>query len=909
MPAKPAIPTPADEKRLYLIDGYGFVFRAYHSIRELNAPDGTPVNAVYGFTNMLLKLRQRVRPNNGDYMLVVFDAGRKTFRNEIYSDYKANRPPAPEDLVPQFPLVREAAEAIGLPTATIEGYEADDIIATCALQGKEQGMKVTIVSSDKDLMQLVDDDIHMFDAMKDKDINPKEVEEKFGVMPEKVLDVLALMGDSSDNIPGVPGIGPKTAAELLNQFGNLDEVLAQAETIPQKKRRESLIDFAEQARLSRELASLCKTVPDVPELETLAVRDETPEEILQFLHKLGFKSLITKFEQKHGVQVADIITETKQPAKNTKKQPTEQFEQLEDSNALQRWLEQTPRTGKLALALMQEDAPITGLALSCEEGYAAAIRFNQPKTQPTQSSLFGDDANSPAQTNHHDGIMDVLTPLLQHPSIMKFSCDSKRLMEYFGEMMTPIDDVMVMSYVLDGNKHKHDIETLVEQYDNAEKSTSDEPWYMACRQASALCAIHASLRQRLFNEQMLTVYETIERPLTGVLTRMEMHGIKVDPIVLKTMSDDFAKRLTTLEKEIYTLANKEFNIGSPKQLGSILFEDMGIEGGKKSKKSGNYSTGADVLEALAAQGHIIASKILEWRALSKLKSTYTDALGKEINPKTGRVHTTFGMASTSTGRLSSSAPNLQNIPIRTEEGRKIRCAFVAEKGNKLISADYSQIELRLLAHMAKIAALKDAFIHGEDIHTKTASQVFDIPIEKIDSMTRRKAKAINFGIIYGQSAFGLANQLDIDRSTAKAYIDAYFEQYPGIRHYMETTKEFAHKHEYVETLFGRKCYLHSINSKGPQRAFAERAAINAPLQGTAADIIKKAMIQIDRWLDKEFPQAKMILQVHDELLFEVPEAQADTIAKRVKHSMEQVINLSVPLTVEANPGNHWGEIH
>jgi DNA polymerase-1 len=918
-------PTPApeqDKHHLYLVDGFGFVFRAYHSLPPMTNPEGTPTNAVYGFTNMLLSLKRKAFDEGASRMLVVFDAGSKTFRNDIYKEYKANRPPAPEDLVPQFPLVRDAAEALNLPHLSIKGFEADDIIATYAKIAAEAGHRVTVVSSDKDLMQLVDDEtgVEMYDAMKKKVINNAAVQEKFGVPPHHVLDLLAMQGDSSDNIPGVPGIGPKTAAELINTYGDLEDVLKNADKVKQNKRRENLIEFADQARLSRELATLRYDVPVDIALDDMDIQEEDEDDLLAFLSKQGFKSLIAK--HCNGAKPLEVVKasadgETTAPAPKEVKQD---YKLITDAATLNEWLANCKRTGLLAQQWKRDKSgAIFGYTFAHSAGNACYVPCAHKKPN-AQEDLFGDavpDAGYPQLSK--DAVEQELARYIVDATVLKIGHDIKPLRN-----ISPAEDISIMSYVLDGTKHKHDLENLADVHlsldvalpEELRKSktpiTAEDPADVAklfCAQADGIIRLHGLFKQRLFAEKMLTVYETIERPLVQVLSDMEVEGIKLNQPVLKDMSTDFAKRIADLTTGIHALAGKDFNIGSPKQMGEILFDDMGIEGGKKSK-NGAYKTGVEILEELSANGHVIAEKILQWRSLSKLMSTYTEALQKAVNPETGRVHTTFSMHSTSTGRLSSVDPNLQNIPIRTEEGRKIRTAFVAKEGCMLVGADYSQIELRLLAHMAGINTLKTAFNEGLDIHTKTASQVFGVPVEEVSGDMRRNAKAINFGIIYGQSAFGLAAQLGISRTDAKIYIDNYFEQYPGIRHFMETTKEYAREHGYVKTLFGRKCFLNGIDSSnGMQRAFAERAAINAPLQGTAADIIKKAMINLHARLKAENIDANILLQVHDELIIEVAEDHTERVMEMTRTEMEQVATLSIPLTTDVKSGKHWGEIH
>lgn len=921
------VSTPSNQtsQRLVLVDGYGFVFRAYHSMPPLTRPDGTPVGAVYGFTNMLYKLKQEM---NADYIAVILDAGSKTFRNEIYSEYKANRPPAPEDLVPQFPIVREAAEALNLAVIEKQGYEADDIIATYATQANEKGWQVTIVSSDKDLMQLVNDNVKMYDPMKSREIGSEQVNEKFGVNPDKVLDVLSLIGDSSDNVPGVPGIGPKTAAELIGQFGTLDEILANADQIKQNKRRENLLEFADQARLSRELITLCETVPVEEKLEGLQQREIDAEKLVTFLHHQGFKALIARVEKQFDVTASAAAPEiTSKPPQQQKHPAT----LIDSEKALADFLDDLQPSYFLniyPIASTQKDTPFQGLAISNENGKTAYITLPENEASLQQHDLFDTgSANQDAAGMSWSQIFTLLKPILEDTSIMKVAHDIKPLLRFCAEhdiTLAPYDDIMIMSYILAGGLHGHDLASIVD-------ACLDEPFQKlpdnktltsmsAEEQASTYIAyaeqgigfvseLYQQRKQHLIDQHQLTLYERMERPLIGVLADMETAGIKVDPTMLGTLSEHFSTTLTSLEKEIYALAGTEFNIGSPKQLGEVLFEQMAIPGAKKTK-TGAYTTSADVLEKIAEEGYDIADKVLSWRQIAKLKNTYSDALPKQINPTTNRIHTHFAQAVTNTGRLSSNDPNLQNIPIRSEEGQKIRQAFIARPGYKLISADYSQIELRLLAHLADMPSLQQAFAEGKDIHALTASEMFDTPIEGMDPLIRRRAKAINFGIIYGISAFGLARQLNISRSDAKAYIDHYYERYPGIRTYMDKIKSFARQHGYVETLLGRRCYIPEINSSNPPRKqFAERAAINAPLQGTAADIIKKAMIRLHHQLQAKKLDAKMVLQVHDELIIEAKEDCVEEASKLLKTCMEGVITLDTPLVVEVCSGDHWAEIH
>ncbi len=856
-------------RHLFLVDAYGFVFRAFHALPPLTRPDGTPVGAVYGFINMLLKLREDIEKKHEDAsIIIVFDSGGKTFRDELFSEYKANRDAPPEDLIPQFPLVRDAAQALGIISIEKDGFEADDIIATFVKSAKGRGDLVTIVSSDKDLMQLISPGVKMYDAMKSRDISEKEVKEKFGVGPDRVIDVLALIGDSSDNIPGVPGIGPKTAEKLINQFGSFDNIFANIDQVTQKSLSEKLRFNEDKAKLSRQLVTLCDTVPvDYGVIDKPLSYD--PLKLITFLKENGFKSLVAKLEKQHQI------------TPNVDK-PSVSHEVLDNLRALDSWLVSESLGGKMALLKNESQLYLASETKSC------AIQLAQ---EPLGQASFNFEPSE-----NKGNIFSHLKTYFSDPSILWILHDAKSLMKD-GTSFKAFDDVMIMSYVLDGTIHEHDLKTLTntEQIDN--------------KTVSGIFSLHMELKQRLIHEKMLSLYENIEKPLIAVLAEIEKTGIKIDVRELEALSNDFGQRIQNLEKEIHKISGVEFLISSPKQLGEILFEHMKLPGGKKNK-SGGYSTGADILEELSMQGHVIADKLLEWRQLTKLKSTYTDALANFTDPKTKRIHTTFSMASTSTGRLSSIEPNLQNIPIRTEEGRKIRKAFIAEEEYKLISADYSQIELRLIAHLADIPVLKNAFREGKDIHATTASRIFSVPLDKVDSEMRRRAKTVNFGIIYGQSAFGLATQLKISRTEAASIIKAYFLEYPGIEAYMKNTVAEAREKGFTTTIYGRKCYVPWINDKNPvRRNFAERAAINAPLQGSAADIIKRAMISLSKDLKRGSLKSRMILQVHDELLLEAPENEVENVKVMVKRVMESATSLSVPLIVEVRSGSDWGEVH
>ncbi len=951
----------AASDQLVLVDGSGYIFRAFHGLPMMNRPDGTPINAVFGFTKMLLKLKADLNPS---HIIVIFDAGRVTFRNDIYPDYKANRSEPPEELVPQFALVRQAAEAIGLPVLEMPGFEADDLIASYARQAEQAGMSCLIVSSDKDLMQLVRGNITMLDPMKNRPIGREEVIEKFGVTPDKVVDVQALAGDSTDNVPGVPGIGIKTAAELINQFGDLDSLLAAAETIKQPKRRENLIQFAEQARISRQLVYLKDDV-DVPlAIDGLVTPQAEEEKLMGFLAEQGFKSLIAALggTMPAASPAAASLSSAKTARQNSDiadGQPDNilppvveeaDYELVTDMDALERWIAIARGQGFVAIdtettSLDAARAELVGVAMATSPGKGCYIPLRhipagQAGTDTPQQGLDFSAPEPPSQIKQipYDTAIEALRGLLADEAVLKIGHNLKYDMHILsqprngGLAVYPVDDTMCLSYVLDaGRTERHGLDHLalnllqvqtIKYEDLCGKgakqiSFAEVPPEAACAYASEDADICLRLwmmyRPRLAREGVSSVYERLERPLIPILAEMEKTGIVVDDNILRRLSNDFATRIVELEAIIHEQAGSSFNIASPKQLGEILFDQMGLEGGKKSK-TGAWSTGADVLEDLAANGVAIAQSVLDYRQLAKLKSTYTDALMKSINPDSGRVHTSYSMVGASTGRLSSSDPNLQNIPIRTHEGRQIRTAFVARKGYKLISADYSQIELRLVAHVAGEESMIAAFHKGVDIHAQTAAEVFNVPLETMDAETRRRAKAINFGIIYGISGFGLARQLSIPQGEARDYIKAYFERFPGIRAYMDEAKQFAKVNHYVETLFGRRIHIPQIEDKNQAvRAFAERQAINAPIQGSAADIIKRAMIRLPAALRGENIDADMLLQVHDELIFEVPEDQTDKAVAAITRIMEEaaapVLSLKVPLVAEAGIADSWAEAH
>jgi len=950
----------AKPRHVYLIDGSGFIFRAYHAMPPLTRPDGTPVGAVLGFTNMLLKLRQ---DTDADHIAVVFDVARKTFRNRIYPEYKAHRPEPPEDLIPQFALVREATDAFSICRIEQEDYEADDLIATYAREAVKEGAKVTIVSSDKDLMQLVNDKVELWDPIRERPIRAAEVKEKFGVFPDKVIDVQALCGDSTDNVPGVPGIGVKTAAELVNQYGDLETLLKKASEIKQPKRRQTLLDHAEDARISKKLVTLDDRVKLPRRLAELEAKPIDPEKLGTFLRAQNFKSLLNRLAGKLGeaAKAAPPKTGAKEPEFEppeptvpppaaVKPSPPDaparlahakpHYELVQDLAALDRWIAEAASLGAVAVdtettSLDASLAELVGVSLALEPGRACYIPLGH--VAGGQGALdLGGEAKRPPEAPKQIPLKPALAKLkklLEDDSALKIGQNIKydiAVLARYGVQVAPIDCTMLISFVLEAGLHGHGLDELAKlhfghdtiKYKDVAGSGKNHTGFAAVDLAKACdyaaedadytLRLHRLLKPRLLAGHKLAFYETVERAMPEVVAQMEAHGIKVDAAQLRRASEDFAKRMAELETEIHKLAGHPFNIASPQQLGKVLFDELKLSSGRKTK-TGAYGTDADVLEELASE-HDLPARVLDWRQLSKLKSTYADALMAQINPRTGRVHTSYSLAGASTGRLASTDPNLQNIPVRTEEGRKIRHAFIAEQGHVLLSADYSQIELRLAAHVADVAALKQAFAQGIDIHAATASEVFGVPVKGMDPNLRRRAKAINFGILYGISAFGLASQIDVPQAEAAQYIKAYFQRFPGIRDYMEATKEFARKHGYVETIFGRRCYLRGIKDANPSvRGFSERAAINAPLQGAAADIIKRAMRRIPPALEKANLSARMLLQVHDELVFEVAEKEVAETAALVKRVMEgaadPAVELSVKLVVDTGSARHWDEAH
>lgn len=925
---------------LHLIDGSAFIFRAYHALPPLTRKsDGLPVGAVAGFCNLLWnELSKDHGAHGATHLAVIFDHSSKTFRNEIYPAYKANRPELPEDLRPQFPLTRDATRAFNIACIETQGFEADDLIATMACRARAAGGRVTIISSDKDLMQLVGDGVDMFDPMKNKRINRDEVFEKFGVGPERVVDVQALAGDSVDNVPGAPGIGIKTAALLIQEYGDLETLLERAGEIKQPKRRESLLENIEQIRISKRLVTLdCDMVLDFS-LESLEVAPPKADNIMAFLHKMEFLTLTRRVAEALKVtppapdQAAGF--EPGSPDAHLPALPfdTHAYEHVQTPGALQRWIDGVYERGVVAIdtettSLDEMKAKLVGISLCVHAGQACYIPLGH---RAGMGDLFGASKLVEGQMPIAQALA-LLKPMLEDPSILKIGQNMKYDAKIFARQnirVAPIDDTMLMSYAMNAGLHGHGMDALCAQYLNHEpiaiksllgtgkSATTFDQVEIApavaygAEDADITLRLWELFKPRLHRAGVTTVYETLDRPLVPVLAQMEMHGILVDREVLSRMSNAFAQKMASLEAEIYETAGQNFNVASPKQLGEILFDKMSLPGGVKGKTDA-YATGADILEDLAAEGHTLPGLVLDWRQLAKLKSTYTDALQDHINGETGRVHTSYALTGAVTGRLSSTDPNLQNIPIRSEEGRRIREAFIAPEGRLLISLDYSQIELRILAHIADIPSLKQAFKDGHDIHAMTASEMFNVPLDQMTPDIRRQAKAINFGVIYGISGFGLARNLRIPRAQAQGFIDRYFERFPGIKTYMDDTIAFAKSHGYVQTLLGRRIHTPDIAAKGSGAGFAKRAAINAPIQGTAADIIRRAMIKMPQAI--AHLDAKMLLQVHDELLFEVAGTDAQALIAIAKQVMENAgypaVAFDVKLTVEAGQGQNWAEAH
>ncbi len=937
---------PVDKNsHVVLVDGSGYIFRAYHALPPLTRKsDGLPIGAVAGFSNMLFKLlRGQNDEDRPSHFAVIFDKGSYTFRNDIFPEYKANRSETPEDLIPQFPLTRDATRAFGSPAIEMEGFEADDLIATYAKQAEAKGARVTIISSDKDLMQLVSDQVSMLDTMKNKAIGREEVIAKFGMGPEMVTQIQSLAGDSVDNIPGVPGIGVKTAVLLLNEYGDLETLLERCGEIPQKGRREKMMANIDNARVSLELVTLKTDVDVEVPLEDLAVSDPDVDVLFDFLDEMQFRTLTARVRAALGEGDTDGIRkdDTKPAFEGPGHKATpdnvvfdkSKYECVTTTERLAHWIKRCEETDVIAVDLETNSldsaaADLVGICLAVADNEACYIPLAH--LGDNEGDMFGGDA--PTQLPL-DATLKALKPILENPSILKVGQNFKYDIGVFQRhdiQPAPYDDTMLISYSLAGGLHGHGMDYLSETYfghkpisfkeiagtgkkqKTFDQISLEEATPYAAEDADVTLRLWKFLKPKLAAQQVATVYETLERPLPAVIAKMENQGIKVDRADLARLSSDFAQKMAGLEAEAHELAGTQFNLGSPKQLGEILFDQMELKGGKKTK-TGAWQTGAGVLEDLAASGEKLPQTVLDWRHYAKLKSTYTDALVGQINPNTGRVHTSFSLASTTTGRLSSSDPNLQNIPIRTEEGRKIRDAFVPEDGHVLVAADYSQIELRLLAHVADLKTMKQAFADGVDIHALTASEMFDVSLDDMDPATRRRAKAINFGIIYGISAFGLANNLGISRTEASAYIKSYFEKFPGIKAYMDAAKAEAREYGYVKTLFGRKCHIKGIADRNQAvRGFGERQAINAPIQGAAADIMRRAMIRMPDAI-AGIEGARMLLQVHDELVFEVPEAKSEALIETAKATMKNAampaVNISVPLEVEAHAAKNWNDAH
>jgi len=952
-------PDSGGDLRLWLIDASAYIFRAYHALPPLTRKsDGLPVGAVQGYCNMLWKLLRDMKGEGGPtHLAAIFDHSERTFRNDLYPDYKAHRPPAPEDLVPQFALVREATAAFGVHCVELPGYEADDLIATYACQARDAGGEAIIVSSDKDLMQLIGGGVVMWDPMKDRVLAEDAVMEKFGVTPDKVIEVQALIGDSSDNVPGAPGIGPKTAAQLLAEFGDLDTLLARTDEIKQPKRRETLLVHADQIRLSRQLVTLTCDAPAPEPISAFVVRDPDPETLSTFLEKMEFRSLARR--------VGDGKATPHEPAPNGRPRAlnapvaaprhaprpavaaadhrvdTSAYACVRTLEELNAWIVRATEAGVVGFdtetdALSSSHAGLCGVSLAVAPGEACYVPLTHEAEPKAQSGGLDFDGETPPEAIEQipmDQALALLKPLLEDPAVLKVGQNIKydlAVMARHGISVGPIDDTMLISYVLEGGLHGHGMDELSRLHlghdpipfkdvcgtGKSQKSFRHVPLgpatAYAAEDADVTLRLWRLLKPQLAGQRLVTVYETLERGMPAVLAQMELAGIRVDPDRLKRLSSEFGLKMAELETRAHEVAGRPFNIASPRQIGEILFGEMDLPGGKKTA-SGQWGTDAAMLETLA-ETHELPRVILDWRQLAKLKGTYTDALTEAADKTSFRVHTSYQLAAASTGRLASSDPNLQNIPIRTETGRQIRQAFIASPGQVLISADYSQIELRLLAHIGDIPELKAAFRAGLDIHAATASEMFGVPIEGMSSETRRRAKAINFGIIYGISAFGLAAQLGIDNSEAGAYIKTYFERFPGIRTYMDRIRAEVKQAGFVTTLFGRKVHIPAIHSKsGAERQFGERAAINAPIQGTAADIIRRAMMRMPDALAAEGLSTRMLLQVHDELVFEAPEAEADRAIAVIRQVMERAagpaVALSVPLVVDARAASNWDDAH
>ncbi len=934
--------TEAEQPHLVLVDGSGYIFRAYHALPPVTRPDGTQVNAVFGFSQMLERF---LREHTASHLAVVFDAARKTFRSEIYPQYKAHRPEPDPELVPQFKLIREATEAFGVAQVEQPGFEADDLIAAYAREFTAQGGRVTIVSSDKDLMQLIRPGVVMLDPIKRSEIGEKEVLEKFGVAPAMVAQVQALAGDATDNVPGVPGIGVKTAAQLLAEYGDLETLLSRAGEIRQPKRRETLLANAENARISLKLVTLDQHAPLPAPVETLVTRGPEPARLRAFLEENNFRSILGRTglgaaaEGKQDFRrSAPAAPAPAAPPEDMAALPFGPYRAIQDLDALNQLVLRARETGVLAVdtetdSLDALNARVIGICLAVAPGEAGYVPLRHEPAGGAPQGVLGEAAPEPPRQIPYDDAVAALRPVLEDPSVLKLLLNAKYDMEVLAQArngalrIAPFDDVMLVSYALDAGRNGHGMDELALHHlghtcltYNSVTGTGraripfaqvplEQAVAYAAEDADVTLRLWRMLKPRLLPEKALATYERIERRMVPVLMAMEQAGIKVDRAELDRIGADFSERLVVIEARTHELAGRPFSIGSPKQLGEILFEEMGLKGGRKSKATGAYSTDAAVLEDLAAQGHALPRAVMEWRQLAKLKSTYVEGLTAQI-AEDGRVHTDFSMAITSTGRLSSTEPNLQNIPIRTEEGARLRRAFIAEEGHVLLAADYSQIELRLLAHLAEVPSLVEAFNAGQDIHARTAADIFGMPLEGVDKEARRRAKTLNFGIIYGMSAFGLAGRLGIPTGEAKGVIDAYFARYPGILAAMERIKEEARQNKYVLSPFGRRLWIRNIDDKNPAfRAGAERQAINAPFQGGAAEVIKRAMVRVPRALRDAGLGARLLLQVHDELVLEVPEAEVEATGALLKGVMEGVASLRVPLLVEIGHGRNWAEAH
>ena len=914
----------------YLIDGSGYIFRAYYALPPLTRKsDGLPVGAVSGFCSMLFKLLEDSKSNENlqkpTHFAVIFDSARKTFRNEIYSDYKANRSEAPDDLAPQFEYIRKSVLAFNLPSVDLPNYEADDLIATYTEQILAKGAKVTIVSSDKDLMQLYRKDVRLFDPMKNKFITPEDIMNKFGVEPKKVIDVQSLAGDSSDNIPGVPGIGVKTAAELINQYGTLEKLLDNAHEIKQNKRRETLIENKDKAIISKKLVTLMKDAPAQRKIEEFQLKEIDKEKLYKFLREMEFNRLLSSVISAYG-EPKLVTTKTESSVKEKQQNISKKnYHLISKEEEIEEWINEAEEAGELVIdtetsSLDAHQADLVGISLSTKIGKACYI----PIAHKFDGCL---DKNI---------VIKKLKPLLEDKSVKKIGQNIKFdfiVLYKQGIKMNSMEDTMLMSYVLDAGKNRHNMDTLSEIHlqhktisfkeivgtgkkeINFSDVELDKAMEYAAEDADITYRLYKIFNKNLKLEKLTNIYEIFEKPLIEILAFMEIEGIKVDNKFLKVLSEKFEKKINKIEKEVFKISKKEFNIASPKQLGEIIYNELKIAALKKTKK-GSFATNAGVLEDLAFKGHKFPQLVLDWRQVSKLKNTYSDALPEHINPSTKRVHTSFLLAATTTGRLASSDPNLQNIPIKSEDGKDIRKAFISEKGFTLISADYNQIEMRILADLADVKELKKAFKNNEDIHTLTASQVFNIDIKKVDQDMRRKAKAINFGIIYGISQYGLAKQINVSNHEANEFLEAYFAKFPEIKVYMNDTIKFCRKSGYVNNVFGRRSHFNGINDKNFNvRNFQERAAINAPIQGSASEIMRLAMIRIDqKFKEMKNNKSKILLQIHDELIFEVPEKEAKNITKIIKEEMTSVTNsdlhaFSIPLTVDINTGDNWGVLH